>query len=109
MEDAVPDDAKAAGGNNPWPVQDPGDGKNPVYFDNPMIDALVSVTMELGAAQWVQHERLRIIEKLLTEKGVVTTEMIETYVPSEAERAAAKTARDAFIGRVYNAFSRLQS
>ncbi|MDX2142314.1 MAG: hypothetical protein SFV19_03065 [Rhodospirillaceae bacterium] len=92
-----------------WPVMDPGDGRNPVYFDNPMIDALVSVSMELGAAQWVQHERLRIIEKLLTEKGVVTTEMIEKYVPSDADRAAAKTERDAFIGRIYGAFSKLQS
>ncbi len=91
------------------PVMDPGDGKNPVYFDNPMIDALVSVVMELGAAQWVQHERLRIMEKLLSEKGLVTTEMIEKYAPSDEERNAAKTARDEFIGRIYNAFSKLNA
>ncbi|MDX2224614.1 MAG: hypothetical protein SFV21_17815 [Rhodospirillaceae bacterium] len=90
-----------------WPVMDPGDGKNPVYFDNPMIDALASVTMELGAALWVQTERLRVIERLLTQNGAVTTEMIEKYVPSDAERAEAKKARDAFINRVYGAFSRL--
>lgn len=94
---------------NSWPVRDPGDGKNPVYFDNPMIDALVTVTMELGAAQWVQAERLRIIEKLLTDKGVVTTEMIEKYVPSDEERQAAKKNRDAFINRIYSAFARLES
>ena len=94
---------------NPWPVQDPGDGRNPVYFENPMIDALVSVTMELGAAQWVQQERLRIMEKLLTDKGVVTTDMIEKYVPSEDERLATKKNRDAYIGRLYGAFSKLQS
>jgi len=104
MEEAVAEEKK-----DPWPVKDPGDGRNPVYFDNPMIDALVSVTMELGAAQWVQTERLRIMEKLLTDKGVVTTEMIEKYVPSEAERQAAKKNRDAYINRIYSAFSRLQS
>jgi hypothetical protein len=97
----VPDD------NKTWPVQDPGDGRNPTYFENPMIDALVTVTMELGAAQWVQAERLRIIEQLLTKHGAVTTEMIEKYVPSDTERAAAKRARDAFIGRIYGAFERL--
>ena len=91
------------------PVMDPGDGRNPVYFEDPMIDALVSVTMELGAAQWVQHERLRIIEKLLTEHGAVTTEMIEKYAPSDAEREAAKKARDEFIGRIYGAFSKLNT
>jgi hypothetical protein len=94
---------------NTWPVQDPGDGRNPVYFDNPMIDALVTVSMELGAAMWVQSERLRIMEKLLSEKGVVTTEMIEKYAPNDADRAAAKANRDAYIGRIYGAFSKLQS
>ncbi len=69
---------------NSWPGQDPGDGRNPTYFDNPKIDALVSVTMELGAEQWVQAERLRIIEKLLTDNGVVTTEMIENMCPAKS-------------------------
>lgn len=90
-----------------WPVTDPGDGRNPTYFENPMIDALVTVTMELGAAMWVQGERLRIIEQLLSKHGAVTTEMIEKHVPSDAERAAAKKARDAFIDRIYGAFARL--
>lgn len=92
---------------NAWPINDPGDGKNPQYFDSPMIDALVSVTMELGAAQWVQAERLRIIEQLLTKYGAVTTEMIEKYVPSDAERAAAKKVRDDYVGRIFGAFARL--
>lgn len=91
----------------PGVVRDPGDGKNPIYFENPMIDALVSVTMELGAAQWVQHERLRIIEKLLSENGAVTTQMIEAYKPSDEERATAKKARDAYIARVFAPFSKL--
>lgn len=95
--------------NEKKPIMDPGDGKNPVYFENPMIDALVSVTMELGAAQWVQHERLPIMEKLLSEKGLVTTEMIEKYAPTDEERAATKKARDEFIGRLYGAFSKLNS
>ena len=94
---------------SPWPVQDPGDGRNPVYFENPVIDALIAVTMELGAAQWVQTERQRIMEKLLTEKGVVTTEMIEKYVPSEEERQATKKNRDVYIGRIYSAFGKLTS
>ncbi|PHX98482.1 MAG: hypothetical protein CK529_12835 [Rhodospirillaceae bacterium] len=104
MEDMVEDKK-----SNNWPVNDPGDGRNPVYFENPMIDALVTVTMELGAAQWVQQERLRIIEKLLTEKGVVTTEMIEKYVSSEDERQAARKNRDAHVTRLYGAFTKLQS
>ncbi len=97
--------SKTANAN--WPVNDPGDGRNPTYFENPMIDALVAVTMELGAAQWVQGERLRIIEHLLTKHGAVTTEMIEKHIPTDAERAATKKARDEFVSRIYGAFAKL--
>ena len=77
------------------------------YYDNVAIDNLTSVCLELGASLWVNQERLRLLEKLLTENGKVTTEMIEQYVPSEAEIMERKTARDAFIGRIYGAFGRV--
>jgi hypothetical protein len=35
--------------------------------------------------------------------------MIEKYVPSEEDRQATKKNRDAYIGRIYAAFGRLES
>ena len=67
----------------------------PAFFDNPAIDNLIAVTMELGAELWVQRERMRIIEKILAEKGVVTAELIEQYTPSAEESAAVRAERDA--------------
>lgn len=78
----------------------------PAFFDNPAIDNLIAVTLELGAELWVQKERTRIIEALLAEKGVVTPELIEQYVPSEAMQARSKAERDAFVQRVFGAFAR---
>lgn len=78
----------------------------PAFFDNPAIDNLIAVTMELGAELWVQRERMRIIEKILAEKGVVTAELIEQYTPSAEESVAVRAERDAFVQRLFGAFAR---
>ncbi len=59
----------------------------------------------MDAATWVNRDRLRVIKTLLSEKGVVTTEMIEQYVPGDEEREAVKAERDAFVNRLYDAFN----
>ncbi len=84
----------------------PAPAPEPAFFDNPAIDNLIAVTLELGAELWVQRERMRVIEKLLAEKGVVTPELIEQHQPSEAETARARAERDAFVNRIYGAFAR---
>ena len=78
----------------------------PAFFDNPAIDNLIAVTMELGAELWVQRERMHIIERILAEKGVVTAELIEQYTPSVEETAAVRAERDAFVQRLFGAFAR---
>jgi hypothetical protein len=78
----------------------------PAFFDNPAIDNLIAVTMELGAELWVQRERMRNIEKILAEKGVLTAELFEQCTPSEQEAVAARTERDAFVQRLFGAFAR---
>jgi hypothetical protein len=86
----------------PTPVPAP----EPAFFDNPAIDHLIAVTLELGAELWVQRERMRIVERLLAEKGVVTAAMIEEYRASDAEQAAIRSERDSFVSRIYGAFAR---
>jgi hypothetical protein len=84
----------------------PQPAPEPAFFDNPAIDNLIAVTLELGAELWVQRERLRVVEKLLAQHGVVTAAAIEQYAPSDSEIASAKLERDAFVARVYGAFAR---
>ena len=84
----------------------PQSAPEPAFFDNPAIDNLIAVTLELGAELWVQRERMRVIEKLLGEKGLVTAAMIEQYQSDPAELAQGKSDRDAFVSRVYGAYAR---
>ncbi|MCS6800648.1 MAG: hypothetical protein RMM58_10105 [Chloroflexota bacterium] len=77
------------------------DRDNPVYFESPVIDNLFNITLELGAALWVVKDRLRVIEELLDQKGILTTEQIERYrTPPEREREV-RAKRDQFIERIY--------
>jgi len=84
----------------------PTPAPEPAFFDNPAIDNLIAVTMELGAELWVQRERMRVIERLLAERGVVTAETIEQYVMPADEATRVQTERDAFVKRLYAAFAR---
>jgi hypothetical protein len=84
----------------------PAPAPEPAFFDNPAIDNLIAVTLELGAEVWVLRERLRVMEQMLTQHGKVTTEMIEQHQPSDDELARSKAARDEFVNRVYAAFAR---
>ena len=78
----------------------------PAFFDNPAIDNLIAVTLELGAELWVQRERTRALEQLLAECGVVSAAQLEAFAPSAEQAALAKAERDAFVNRIYGAFAR---
>jgi len=78
----------------------------PAFFGNPAIDNLIAVTLELGAELWVQKERMRVVERLLAERGVVTAEAIEQYSSTPEELARVQNERDAFVNRVYAALAR---
>lgn len=88
------------------PAAAPVPAPEPAFFDNPAIDHLIAVTLELGAELCLQRERMRTIETLLADRGVVTTEMIESHVPSPEVAARARAERHEFVQRVYGAFAR---
>src|SRR5690349_21737281 len=52
---------------------------HPTYFENPVIDNLLNITLELGAALWVVKDRLRVVEAILEKKGILLNDEIEQY------------------------------
>ena len=74
---------------------------NPAYFENEVIDHLISITLELGAQFWVMRDRLAFLEEQLAEKGTISLEDLETGRPSEALQAKLKAERQAMIQQVY--------
>ncbi|MBM3513612.1 MAG: hypothetical protein FJX59_07835 [Alphaproteobacteria bacterium] len=76
-----------------------------VMLGNPMTDNLVTSMQAMGAEVWALWRRVRVMEKLLAERGI-TQAMIETYVPGEADTADWQKERDAFIVRTIGPLSR---
>lgn len=74
----------------------PSDIKNGVFLGNSILDNVVTCLIAMGAELWSTKRRLKVIEAVMTKTGV-TPEMIEKYVPSEAETAEWEKERDRFI------------
>jgi hypothetical protein len=69
-------------------------------------DNVVTALMQLGAEVWGYRRRMMIMEQLLEEKGKVTKELIEQYVPSTALMGEWEEERDAFVRRIYDVLAR---
>ena len=98
-----------AGNNKPLGAETDyfkGDTDNMVMLGNPRIDSLMEMVIALGAEVWSGQPRVKIIEKLLSTEGKVTTQMIEQYVPTEEETAQWQAERKAMVDRVYSVMSR---
>jgi len=86
-----------------------GDTDNMVMLGHPMIDALMKISIALGAEMWAGQKRVKIIESLMEKEGKVTAEMVEKYVPTEAEKEQWAAERKAMVERVYSVMSQTTS
>jgi hypothetical protein len=74
---------------------------NPQYYDDPAIDQLMSIVLDLGAEMWVMRDRQAMMEELLETKGSVTREDLDKGRPSENLAERLEQERQEFIRRVY--------
>lgn len=79
-------------------------GRRPTFFDDPATDRLTSLAMALAAEVSVLRERLDTVERLLAEKGVMSREEIEGYVPDREAGYERGVEIKAFIARVMRGF-----
>jgi len=82
-------------------------GLDPVYLENPVLDATVRMVVELAAQVWIERERRTVLETLLAERGVLATEAIETFRPDAAQAAVLKAERARFIEDVFKELRRI--
>jgi len=78
----------------------PSDVRNGLFLDNPALDNLMNCVIAMGAEVWATKRRLHIMEAVMAKNGV-TQKMIESYVPSDAEKAAWDADRDRFVELTY--------
>lgn len=67
-------------------------GDYPVYFKDPVQDAMMNMILELSAQLWMSMDRMYALEDLLARQGMVSAADLDGYRP-DAERAAALRAR----------------
>lgn len=79
----------------------PSDVNRAVFLGNPVLDNMMASLIALGTEVWSSKRRMKVLEALLTEKGI-TKEMIEQYTPSKEQEIAWRNDRDRFIDMTYS-------
>jgi hypothetical protein len=77
------------------------DRGNPMYFENEVIDHLVSIVLELGAEMWVLKDRQAFLEELLSKEGKMSLEVLDKSRPSDELQGRLSKERKDFIRRIY--------
>jgi hypothetical protein len=76
------------------------------FLQDPVVDALVEVVVELGAETWITRRRMLVLERVMASQGLLTSELIETYTPSSEDEALWRQERDRMLKSVYAALAR---
>ena len=74
---------------------------NPTYFENEVIDHLISITLELGAELWVVKDRLAHVEEILSEENEISLSSLRTGKPSDLLQEQLDKERKEIIKRIY--------
>ena len=95
-----------------FPEQTPEGGApqpalDPVYLENPVLDATVRMVVDLASQVWIERERRLTLENLLAARGLLDAAAIETFRPDTAQAAALKAERARFIEDVFKELRRI--
>lgn len=109
----MPERAAAPGGAGPGGAAQtpeggtPLAGADPVYLENPVLDATVRMLVELSAQVWIERERRLSLEALLEQRGVLTREALESLRPDAELAALLREERARFIEDVFKELRRI--
>lgn len=84
-------------------------GPGRVYYDDVTTDNVVDSLMEIAALLWSVRDRQIVMEKVLAEKGIDVSSLIESHVPDEAEVVQRREEREALVKQVFRSFLRRPS
>jgi len=76
-------------------------GKRPVVFDDPTVDHLVTMVLELSAQLTAVYQRLDTVERLLEDANLVRRDQIETYEPDAGAKAERSRWIELFLDRLF--------
>lgn len=83
------------------PLRSPLDKSRPGFFEDPGIDQLFTMVLELAAEVSALRDRFYVAEKVAAQRGFALNEQIERWSPSPQEREAMATMRDDLLKRMF--------
>ena len=78
-------------------------GERPHFYDDPAIDQLFAMTVELHVQLSVTRDRLDTVERIIEQKGSVSQADIEAYEPTEDVGAARAARRHEDLANLFRA------
>lgn len=82
-------------------------GPNPIYLDDPILDTMVNIVLELAAQMWVEREQRMILESALAAQGILSSEEVENFEPTDEQLNKIKLARTKFVDDVFKHLERV--
>ena len=76
------------------------------YFNDPAMDRLAEMVMDLAAATWTSIDRQRVLEWILESKGQLSPGEIDDYQPTEEQEKLLTTERNAFVAQILEGLAR---
>ena len=76
-------------------------GKRPGFYEDPAMDEAMSMIMVLSSEFFVMRERLDTFEAIAAEKGVVLSEEIDSYEPSQELAEEREARKQDFFDRLF--------
>ena len=87
--------------SKPAPLPRQSKGKRPQFFDEPAVDHLMAMVLELSAELATVYAKVDTLERLLDEAGVVKRQAALSYQPDAAGEAERGQWRNLFLERLF--------
>jgi hypothetical protein len=86
---------------NPVDLPRRSKGKRPTFFDDPSVDHLMTMILELSTELSVVYTRLDTLERVLAEAKLIDRAGLETFEPDAAAEAERAQWRALFLDRLF--------
>jgi hypothetical protein len=81
-------------------------GKRPQFFEDPALDLMMSVVLELTQELSVLYDRVDALQRLMDARGVLPGTELENWKPDAAAEAQRAQRRAAYLERVFRVLRR---
>lgn len=83
-------------------------GPSPTYLNDPVLDTMVTIVLELAAQVWAEREQRMLLEGALAAQGILPREALENFEATDEQLADnIKVARTRFVDDVFKHLKRV--